>query len=919
MNLADEVQINQNCGFWPVSNTIPIGGFASDPGTCLTFYTGASTPIFTGTFHGRDHWIMNSRIENEELVAFGLFRKTSSNSVIKNINFSDLEVRGKSNMGGVVGNLNSSSLENIYVYSLDVKGGENGADCKTGGLVGSAGGPSIINNVHIEDGNVSCKASGLGGILGVGGAHIDTASFSGQIESDTYNPTPINGVGGIAGRLATNGSITKAKSEGLIDSSAVQLGGILGSGDNSISLKHIYSTMVISSHNWISDNTTPLNIGGLVGFNDLVNFKYGYFAGFIYDSCNHPTQSNCKIGTIYGGLGGSGATPVNASAVAGTLNKGGFDDGTPLNYDTGLRSTTGFSSELTAYNSDVANGCNIIPCWSQIEGDIPRLNFEDHDCEDPTYQANINTQQVTYGRGNTESNPIIICNASQLKEIGNLVQRFSKHYMVKDNILMGDMTNERIGNSTDMFTGSFNGNEKYLYAGFMIIANTTNTSAKGLFNYLGPNGKLINVKITGLDITDANPGSKVGGLVGETANGSYIAYSSIRSGKISADTDVGAFVGIHNGVMEFSGGGLEVRGKTRVGGLIGTIGPTGVLRDSISHSRVSPNQDAYSTFGGVVGNNGGLIKRVQSRAEQYLVEKIPTTGAIVGGIAGQNTGTIEDISTEQDKIELNFVNGTTSYIVDPIVATNTGTIRRVISTTEVKLPQDYIGSCSTPATNCSGVGCHSQQTCSIDGGAWFPQTDLTIYTGIDMAPGGTVIDSYHAIDPHMAFHGTSVSGCTGTGTITVSMSTASPPSFTGTGDIYVEINNWEKVYPVNSITGTETQLLITASDCTDFPVGANIQLVKFVTGSTPSSTDMATLGNIETYCSSAVGAADNPYFTCSNSGDWDIVTDIDHTRDLGKQRLLDKYMSMMNGTINFNEGPFWSIEQGKPPRLISFD
>lgn len=100
-----------------------------------------------------------------------------------------------------------------------------------------------------------------------------------------------------------------------------------------------------------------------------------------------------------------------------------------------------------------------------------------------------------------------------------------------------------------------------------------------------------------------------------------------------------------------------------------------------------------------------------------------------------------------------------------------------------------------------------------------------------------------------------------------------------------------------------------------------LRIVNFVNTLTiTSAKDLTYMSEFNNFCPSATGLADDPDYVCLGANDWDIVTDIDHPRNMGFNRLLNKYMNIMNGNPSvLSQGPFWQMEDGKPPRLINFD
>jgi hypothetical protein len=955
MNLSDEAQINQNCGFWPVSNTIPVGGIASDPGTCGTFYDGLTVLPYTGLFHGRGHWIMNARSEFEDLVKFGLFRALSSSAVVTGINFSNLEMRGKSNLGGVVGNLANSTLSNINIYTLDVKGRENAPDCKTGGVVGSASG-STMTNIHVYDGHVACKGNKLGGIIAVGGATLENVSFEGELEIDNNGPgSDIVDIGGIAGTLATTGSITKAYSKGSIDVDARNVGGIIGNLGAAVSISHVYSTMNINNHKYAEATGNALNTGGLVGSFTGDTVEFGIFAGAIQEKCNYTTLTDCKIGNTIGN--NAGTTVLQILTSHAPVNKGGYDE-TASDYNTSLRSQSALSTMINNFNADTTAGCNIYQCWFHTDKDLPRLSFEDHECFSNLNQMDIFSQAGSLGRGSSEANPIYICNQVQLKAIGNDPNFLSKHYIVKDDILVEDFTADRIGIISTQFTGSFNGNDKTLYGFKMNI--TTPLEAKGMFNFLGPNGKISNVRLHGVDIYDETT-SPLGALVGEnqgTIFNSYIRGGKIVSGKQDGSTGtgtrVGSLVGKNLGIIEFSGGGLEMSARHIVGGIVGENAATGVISNSRSHSYIQPRWNFYGTFGGAVGINYGTIEKLTVHAKLDMRTYSPSTSTAIGAIVGSNmsTGKIFDSYSESDQIYISYPNNSfigSNQSIGPIYGENSGQLKRVVSTTEVQFDAFSFGSCidmgQPDVSTCGasggfwdGVNCfmnsffNNESSCTAASKQWYPYDGRYFTLNNIRGTTDTTNGVYHMIDPFVSLHDTQATACAVNGAfLELTLNNGAGYDLTQGNQKYVFLGRFEAKTSFNSMLTGPVRAKVSAAelggDCTlvnsmmtQNGGSVDLKIVSIINQDFNSARSMAYMSEFNNFCTSATGLPDDPNYVCSGANDWDIVTDIDHPRNMGFNRLLNKYMNIMDGNISvLNQGPFWQMENGKPPRLITFD
>ena len=162
-----------------------------------------------------------------------------------------------------------------------------------------------------------------------------------------------------------------------------------------------------------------------------------------------------------------------------------------------------------------------------------------------------------------------------------------------------------IGNSTNSFTGTFDG-EGYVVTGLTI--NRPTEDYIGLFGYAS-SATLQNIALENLDVTGRD---KVGGLVGEKWYG-YIT-NCYSTGMVSAtrfySDYVGGLIGYNNGAITSSHSACVVTGSYdyvvvgHYGGLVGTN--YGSITYCYSTGTVTGV--GFGT-GGLVGNNSGNIHK----------------------------------------------------------------------------------------------------------------------------------------------------------------------------------------------------------------------------------------------------------------------------------------------------------------------
>ena len=203
----------------------------------------ALTPIgtaehpFSGVFDGQGHTIKNVRTyhdDDETLDAnVGLFGYTDG-AVISNLTLQNISLRGKSNVGVVVGNANYSMIHDVLVYEAKATDGTP-YDCaeatagNAGGLVGRADNKTIIDSYFY--GRVK-GAMAAGGIVGESAtASVSDCAAGYSVESGDI-------AGGIVGKAGTATKVARCYSRSTL--SATTVAGIIGQhqGDSESSVSN---------------------------------------------------------------------------------------------------------------------------------------------------------------------------------------------------------------------------------------------------------------------------------------------------------------------------------------------------------------------------------------------------------------------------------------------------------------------------------------------------------------------------------------------------------------------------------------------------------------------------------------------------------------------------------------------------------
>jgi hypothetical protein len=204
-----------------------------------------------------------------------------------------------------------------------------------------------------------------------------------------------------------------------------------------------------------------------------------------------------------------------------------------------------------------------------------------------------------------------------------------------------------IGNETDPFVGSFDGNGNSVGS---LSINRTNGTNVGMFGVVGNSGEVADTNLVGADVThdygetsSDMDSANVGALVGR--NDGTVTGSSV-GGVVSAPRTTGGLVGRNTGTVDGSVSGVNVLGVVQdsgfgvypqpAGGLVGRN--DGTVRESNATGDVVMGTGEIS--GGLVGQNNGVVERSASAGTVRDPVGVSTGGSIAGGLVGNNTGTV---------------------------------------------------------------------------------------------------------------------------------------------------------------------------------------------------------------------------------------------------------------------------------------
>ncbi|MDO8262573.1 MAG: GLUG motif-containing protein [Gallionella sp.] len=480
------------------------------------------------------------------------------------------------------------------------------------GLFGVTGAGSAISNVGLDLASVT-GYDRVGALVGNANGGITNSYASGNVTGRYW-------VGGLVGIV--NATITDVYSTGTVSGQS-SVGGLAGSSG--------FST-ISSSYSASNVNATGVaqSVGGFVGDATWSTISNSYSTGSVVGSSS--------VGGFAGGMqsGGNGSISNSYSigAVTGTTNVGGFAG---INAGSGAI-TNSFWDIATSGQATSAGGTG----FTLTSAAMIQANYTGWDFTNTWWMSNANTRPFLRSEYSTN-----ITNAHQLQLMAMDATTLGASYTLGANI---DAAETALGIGMwssagflpigDPFAPPYGFSGKLDGQGHTISNLSINSAGgdAGLFGVVGVSGIVGNVGLINSSVVAA--GSSVGGLVGNNAG--TITNSYVSNGFVNvtgAYSSVGGLVGGNSGTVSnsyVSAG--SVHGEySAVGGLVGANTGAGMIDKSYVSNVSVVNAATWSaSVGGLVGNNAGTISN--SYVNGGTVASL-SSGA-VGGLAGYNSGSI---------------------------------------------------------------------------------------------------------------------------------------------------------------------------------------------------------------------------------------------------------------------------------------
>jgi len=419
------------------------------------------------------------------------------------------------------------------------------------GLFGRMISPVEINNLHLENVNISggVNSSCLGSLCGYNtGGTISNCSASGFVtggENSHYlgGLCGINGQGCISNSHATN-SITGES----------YIGGLVGfhAGD------YYSATNIIENCHAHGPVNGYSGIGGLVG---------GQVYGMIIDSYASGSVTGGENSSYIGGLGGSNLSSTITNCYATGSVEGNSEIGGLIGYYSGTMSNSYATGSVNSND------------YSESIGGLIGIYFEAE-----TDSSNILN---SYSTGSVSA-------GDYSDEVGGLVGRLGNNNCYISNSYSTSPVSCGIHSSCiGGLVGHSSGTIYNSYATGCISGGFDNIVLGGLVGYQ-QEGTIADCHAGGN--ISGNENSRVGGLVGEQNEGTVTNCYAI--GSVVGSHGLGGLFGRMSGIVTYCYSTGSINGDDIVGGLVG-------LQDAgtIKHCYATGSVSGISNFGGFVGRD----------------------------------------------------------------------------------------------------------------------------------------------------------------------------------------------------------------------------------------------------------------------------------------------------------------------------
>lgn len=692
VSTGEQLKAIQNAGSEALGYNYALMGDINASGVSGYEAIGAGSDTgFTGTFDGRGNRIIGLTVENANGNA-GIFDAIGTNGVVKDVNIYSGTFTGSDNAGAVAG-VNNGRIEGIVTFGNTVtsKGNTLTSKGNAGGIVGVNNSGNFSKNETTGSTNDGVLTGGIydvestgsviadsstavaGGLVGTNNGGIAN-SFSDSavtVKVDNQNPvTTTGGLGGVVGVNTEKGNVQYVDSLGVTNGGATgssNIGGIIGT--NNGNMYSGYNESIVSGANNVGGiigtnaegkkvenvvNATGVegddNVGGLVGVNsgNVTNGRNNgtitgneYVGGLVGNNAsknsvltNLVNDSSASItGVKYvGGIAGSNAGTITADKNNNNLiNRGSITGYQYVGGVAGLNTGT-----ITNTNNDVELHVNTAVnggIGAQYFGGVVGQNgtdLNDGIIENAMNSNTIIAPDASYVGGivgwNTEKGQLIgMGNSNEGTVIGG---SYVGGVIGKNDAAIGSKDSAQVGITNEGTVIATKGG-----AGGLIGENNAAITNTVMINRGEVHGN------------NTNDGSGTGGLIGTNNKDGDITYSSLineATGTVTGTNNVGGLIGVNKADIT---GGRDTVEDEDAGMYINKIYNNGVI--NVGAYIYNNKNGEYEFKVGTGSNIGGLIGENAvggSLTAGYNTGAINASGSTnVGGIAGSNSGTIDQV------------------------------------------------------------------------------------------------------------------------------------------------------------------------------------------------------------------------------------------------------------------------------------
>lgn len=676
--------------------------------------------VYSGTFSGANNagavaGVNNGKISN--VTAFG--------NVVDVKNTSDKD----SYVGGIAGT-NSGSIDKSSAIGTATQSSQvtaENVEAAAGGIAGLNSG-TISNSSANSAVNASAgNATALGGVAGVNEGTLDNVDSlgvtTGVYKVQGQNTLYSDNVGGIAG--TNSGTVTNVYNESIV-SGRNNVGGIFGANtaqvgtDGKVLVTNVANAADVTGE--AGDGETSHHVGGLVGSNSgsISNGRNNgeitgnnYVGGLVGSNGSDSTLTNLVndsaaaiTGDNYvGGIAGSNAGSITASSVDedGQVIEGN-DNLINRGTITGVQYVGGVAGEntgtITNTNNDVDLHVKEGATDAKYFGGVAGINTDSGTITNATNRADVSADGASYVGGVVGKNDGVLSGmngnygtVSGKNFVGGVAGENTQALSGVNAVNRGDVTAKE-GGAGGIFAVNSGKITDSTFTSSGAVSGTTGTGASGTGGIFGVNeADIESSTLENKGYTDEDGvfhdsivtgTSNTGGLIG--INTGDVSTSSLKNEadiKVEGDnvSNIGGLIGQNSGTI--TGGRTDVTED-------GQTVDNGYYKYQIYNNGTITVEGNGSNIGGLIGANGTYDETTQSYINGGTITAGYNTGAIhadnstnVGGIAGTNAGTLDQVfnTVITGVNEDGSITGSTN--VGGIAGTNTGSISNAYNTTEV--------------------------------------------------------------------------------------------------------------------------------------------------------------------------------------------------------------------------------------------